>query len=109
MAKITVHGGATHASEPPVRIRRAMLGGESKSAGNSSEKSIKSKETSGETSDQSPQLPAPMTENLSNQEQPPDNSTARLTGGHGQTTKSGKKKAKKATTSSRTVNADEFD
>ncbi len=109
MAKITVHGGATHASEPPVRIRRAMLGGESKSAGNSSEKSIKSKETSGETSEVSPRLPAPTTDNHSKPENSPAPSTAHTTGGSGQkTAKTAKKKQKKAA-SVKAIDDDEFD
>lgn len=113
MAKTTVHGGASDATDPvsSPRIRRAVLGGEQKSVGMDS--SVSSEKTSRESNKQtaSPQDPAPTTESpLEADQETPSIAPSTDTSGLKETQQpSGRRAAKKTTKSRSNVDENEFE
>lgn len=95
MAKSTRHSGVSFTDhelsdeQPPVVIRRAMLGGDPRLVedGNSSQEFSERQQQESEMQTANPQLPAPVAENPSEQGQGPDKgSSVSSTTGNGQTT-----------------------
>lgn len=78
MPKITKHGGVTE--EPPVQIRRAMLGGEPKSVGSNSRTSPEKEQTTPDNETASLQPPVPTMANRSSK-QKTEASSVHSTGG----------------------------
>ena len=121
MAKSTRANGDTYTAEelsdpnPPVRIQRAMLGGDPRSRttedGGDFSQSSENEKPSSETNNPSPQQPAPTTDSRSNQQGTEQDSDARSTGGGGW--KTDKASAKSGRTGgragSRTVDTQEDD
>lgn len=102
--------------EPPVRIQRAMLGGDPRSAeetpdGGDFSQSSESENPSDETDNPSPQQPAPTTDSRSNRPAEETDSAARSTGGSGRKTDraSGSRKQGSGRAGSRTSDAQDDD
>lgn len=122
MAKSTRARGDTYTPEelddpnPPVKIQRAMLGGEPESVGNPSSESSENAPQSNQTEEDNLPSPAQTTDNPSNRtEEKPEDSTVDTTGGggHKTTRRPSAKKSSGTTAPNRRANVrstgDEFD